>query len=117
MAAALALSDPIATAERQEFVSRAMSALEARDFGEALELAEEAKKVRKDTLIVNIRALAAALGEQARAAARAGEAADMRRADVAAARHALALATMRQLGANAAVQLATEAMLLKMREA
>lgn len=111
MAAALALADPEASALRQEFVSRAMAALEARDLGPALEIAEEAKKGDKAGLIVQIEALAAALGVQARASASAPD----RRPDVAAARHALALAALRQLDANASVQLTVEAMLMRMR--
>jgi DNA polymerase-3 subunit delta' len=113
MATAVALGDPDASAQREEFVSRALAALEARDLGGALELAEEAKKVDKGTLVVQIEALAAALAMQARASA--GD--TNRRADSAAARHALALAAVRQLDGNASSQLAVEAMLMKMRSA
>ena len=98
---------------REEFVSRAMAALAARDLGAALELAEEAKKVGKEGAIAQLEALAAALGAQARAAASSEDGT----ADVAAARHALALAAVQQLDANASVQLALEAMLIKMRSA
>ena len=111
MATALTLGDPEASARRGEFVARAMGALESRDAGPLFELAEEAKKGDKATLIVQLEALAAALGEKARAAAGAQD----RGADVAAARHALVLAAVRQLDANASTQLAVEAMLLKMR--
>jgi DNA polymerase-3 subunit delta' len=111
MATALALGDPEATARREDFVSRALAALEAREIGGALELAEEAKKGDKPALVGQIDALAAALAT--RASAKVGD--SDRSADVAAARHALALAAVEQLDANASVQLAVEAMLLKMR--
>jgi DNA polymerase-3 subunit delta' len=111
MATAMTLSDPEASAHREEFVSRALAALGTRDLGGALELAEEAKKGDKGALIVQIEALASALAIQARATA--GEADG--RADTAAARHALALAAVRQLDGNASSQLTVEAMLMKMR--
>ncbi len=111
MANALVLSDPEASARREEFVSRAMAALAARDLGPALELAEEAKKVGKEGSMAQIEALAAALGVQARDAA----AIEASTADVAAARHALALAAVQQLDANASTQLTLESMLIKMR--
>jgi DNA polymerase-3 subunit delta' len=111
MAVAMALSDPEASAQRGEFVSRALEALEARDPGLAYELAEEAKKGDKGALPGQIEALAAALAEQARVSVSTLD----RRADVAAARHALALAALRDLEGNASAQLAMEAMLLKMR--
>jgi DNA polymerase-3 subunit delta' len=113
MATAMTLGDPDASAQREEFVSRALASLDAKDLGGALELAEEAKKGDKGTLVVQIEALAAALALQARSSA--GEA--NRRADSAAARHALALAAIRQLDGNASSQLAVEAMLMKMRSA
>jgi hypothetical protein len=113
MATAMTLGDPDASAQREEFVSRALASLEAKDLGGALELAEEAKKGDKGTLVVQIEALAAALAAQARSSA--GEA--NHRADRAAARHALALAAVRQLDGNASSQLAVEAMLMKMRSA
>src|SRR5580704_12602511 len=69
MTSAVLLSDPEASARRDEFVSRAMAALTARDLGAALELAEEAKKVGKEGSTAQLMALAAALGAQARAAA------------------------------------------------
>jgi DNA polymerase-3 subunit delta' len=111
MATALALGDPEASAQREDFVGRALAALEAREIGPALELAEQAKKTEKPALVGEIEALAAALC--ARASTTAGSA--DRSADVAAARHALALAAVQELDANASVQLAVEAMLLKMR--
>lgn len=111
MATALLLGDPEASAGREEFVSRATAALEARDLGAALELAEGAKKVGKDVLVAQLEALAGALAVRARASAGAPD----RTADVAAARHSLALATVRNLESNAAAQLAVEAMFIKMR--
>jgi len=111
MAAAQELSDPEASALREEFVSRALEALDSRDLGRSLELSEEAKKIGKDMLVVRLHAFAAALARQARDAASAPD----RRAEVAATRHALALAAMRQLDANASAQLAVEAMMIKMR--
>ena len=113
MASAVLLSDPEASARRDEFVARAMASLTARDLGPALELAEEAKKVGKEGVAAQLEALAAALGGQARTAASSGE----RTADVAAARHDLAVAAMQQLDANASTQLALEAMFIKMRSA
>ncbi|HEY8042555.1 MAG TPA: DNA polymerase III subunit [Polyangiaceae bacterium] len=111
MATALSLSDPDATARREEFVARALEALETPDLSGALELAEDGKKGDKAALVVQIEALAAALGAQARDAAGAAD----RRSDTAAARHALALAALRQIDANASTQLTVEAMLMKMR--
>ncbi len=111
MATALELSDPEASALREEFVSRALESLDSRDLGASLEVAEEAKKVGKEALAVRLDAFAYALAHQARAAVSAPD----RRADVAATRHTLALSAMRQLDANASVQLAVEAMLIKMR--
>ncbi len=113
MANALLLSDPEATARRDEFVSRAMAALSSRDLGAALELAEDAKKVGKEGSAAQLEALAAALGAQARAAASSGDST----ADIAVARHGLAIAAIQQLDANASTQLALETMLIKMRSA
>lgn len=112
MASALALSDPEGTARREEFVSRAMAALRAPDLGGALEVAEEAKKGDKAQLAANLEALAAAFAVEARASARE----EGRRAEIAATRHELAVEAARQVvDANAAAQLAVEAMMLKMR--
>ena len=113
MATALTLSDPEASAQRDDFVSRALKALDSSDIGGALELAEEAKKGDKSSLIVQIEALAAALAGQARSFAASPD----RRADAAATRHGLALTAVRQLDGNASSQLAVESMLLKMRSA
>jgi DNA polymerase-3 subunit delta' len=111
MATALVLSDPEATARREEFVARAMAALGARDLGSALELAEEAKKGGKEASVVQLEALAAALGAEARASAANAD----RVADVAAVRFGLALAAVQQLEANASAQLTLESMLIRMR--
>ena len=113
MATAAALGDPDESARREDFVARALAALDASDTEGAYELAEDAKKGDKASLVRQIGALAAALAERARAAAGAHDAV----ADVAAARHALALAALEQLDGNASAQLAMEAMLLKMRSA
>jgi DNA polymerase-3 subunit delta' len=114
MATALVLSDAEASARRDEFVSRAMGALDAGGLSASLELAEDAKKVSRDALVEQIGAFAIALAAKAHAAVVKGALGD-RTADMAAARHALALATTRQIEANASAQLAVEAMLIKMR--
>ncbi len=111
MATALVIVDPEATARRDEFVSRALAALDARNVGAALELAEEVKKTPKEMLSSQLGALAQALGLIARASAAAPD----RSADTAAARFGLALSAIRELDANAAAQLAFEAMMIKMR--
>ncbi len=111
MATARVLGDPDASARREEFVSRAKAALASRDLGAALELAEDAKKAGKEGTAAQLEALAAALGIEARGAAGAAD----RRADVAAARHGLALAAVQQLDGNASPQLTVESMLIKMR--
>lgn len=115
MATALALSDPEATAQREELVSRALAALQASDLGPALEVAEQAKKLGKDALIATLEAFAGAIAARAREAATAGADAPARAVEGAAARYAQVLATIRQLDANASAQLAVEAMLIKMR--
>ncbi len=115
MATALALSDPEATAQREELVSRALAALQASDLGPALEVAEHAKKLGKDALISTLEAFAGAIAARAREAATAGADAPARAAEAAATRYAQVLATIRQLEANASAQLAVEAMLIKMR--
>jgi len=110
--AALALCDPEQTQRRDEFLSRATAALAARDVGPALELAEEAKRGDKESLVACLEALSSALASEARETAAAPD----RRADVAVARHALAMQAIRNIEEfNAATQLAVEAMLLKMR--
>jgi DNA polymerase III subunit delta' len=111
MSTALALGDADANALREQFVSRALSALEAHDSGAAFDLAEDSKKVAKDDLIVQIHALAASLAASGRSSAGDADA----RADIASARFSLALAAINQIEANASVQLAVESMLLRMR--
>jgi DNA polymerase-3 subunit delta' len=113
MATAAALGDPDESARREEFVARALAALDAGDPEGAYELAEDAKKGDKAALVRQIGALAGALAERARTSAGAQDSV----ADVAAARHALALAALEQLDGNASAQLAMESMLLKMRSA
>jgi DNA polymerase-3 subunit delta' len=113
MAAALVLSDAQASAQRDGFVSRAMAALESRDLGLALELAEEAKRSDKQALVECLRAFAAALVAHARGAVAQAD----HRAEVAASRHALAVGAVEQIEANASAQLAVEAMLIRMRAA
>jgi DNA polymerase III subunit delta' len=111
MTAALALSDPEASAQREQFIARAVAALKARDLGPLLELAEDAKKGEKEALVMHLAALAGAFGATARATVADAD----RRAGVAAARYALAVAAVQDIEANASTQLAIEAMLLKMR--
>ncbi len=113
MRAAALLGDPQLTQERQEFVSRAMTALQARTLADALGVAEEAKKTTKDALILRLRAFAAALAAEGRATAADPDST----ADVACARYALALSAVTQIEGNASVQLALEAMFIKMRAA
>jgi DNA polymerase-3 subunit delta' len=113
MTTATALADPDASAQREEFVSRALEAIDATDAEQAFALAEDAKKGDKGALAVQIGALASALAAQARAAASGRDS----RADVAAARNALALLAIEHLDANASAQLAMESMLLRMRSA
>jgi DNA polymerase-3 subunit delta' len=113
VAAALALSDDEASAHRDEFVSRAMAALDARDLGPALEFAEEAKKADKQALVGHLTALGAAFADHARAAVAASD----RRASVAAARYELVVTAVMQIESSASTQLAIEAMMMKMRSA
>lgn len=113
MAAALALDDPDATAVRQHFVSRALAAIESRDAGAAFDLAEESKKLSKDTLLLQMQALAASIGDQGRAAAAAPD----DRAETASLRYAMAMNAIVQIESNASVQLALESMMLRMRNA
>jgi DNA polymerase-3 subunit delta' len=113
MAQALVLADPDASQARDGFVSSALAALSAPDLGSALDVAEVAKKIDKELLVAWVRALAFAIGNQGLQCAELSDT----RADVACARHALALAAVRQIEANASVQLAVEAMLIRMRSA
>jgi DNA polymerase-3 subunit delta' len=111
MAAALVLGDPEATAVREQFVQRATRAIDAPDAALAYEVAEEAKKVAKETLVTQLRALGAALWSRGHAAALEGASG----AERVATRYALSLAAIEQLDGNAAVQLTLESMLLRMR--
>jgi DNA polymerase-3 subunit delta' len=111
MATAAGLADPEASELREQFVARALEALKSTDAGDALDLAADAKGRDKEVVARQLEALSAALGAEARSTAGSHD----RRADVAAARHGLALAAVRQLEANAAAQLALEAMLIRMR--
>ncbi len=111
MATAIALADPKNAAEREAFVDRAKEALRAPGLGAALELAEAAKKSEKAVAIAHIESLAVALAVHAKDVLDAAP--DDSR--VSAARHAIALSALRSLDANASLQLAVEAMLIKMR--
>jgi DNA polymerase-3 subunit delta' len=111
MATAAALADPEASDQREQFVSKALLALRSPDAGAALDLAAEAKGRDKDAIARQLEALSAALGAEARATATLAD----RRADVATARHGLAIAAVHQLEGNAAAQLTIEAMLIRMR--
>jgi len=111
MSAALLLADQEASEQRQQFVTRAMAAIEAPNLGPAMDVAEEAKRISKETMLAAIEALAAALAALGRSAAASPD----RRAKAAADRYSLALAAVRQIQANSAVQLALEAMFTKMR--
>jgi DNA polymerase-3 subunit delta' len=113
MAAALLLGDPEASAVREQFVQRATQAIDAPDTGLAYEVAEEAKKVSKETLVTQIHALGAALWARGHTAALEGGAG----AETIAARYALSLAAVQQIDGNASVQLTVESMLLRMRNA
>ncbi|MCL2449048.1 MAG: DNA polymerase III subunit delta', partial [Polyangiaceae bacterium] len=113
MSAALLLGDSDASAERAEFVRRTGAAIDARDAGAALDLAEEAKKIPKERLLLHLEAFGAWLAAEARAAARSPG----RAAEAAAVRYALTLAAAQAIEANGAVQLAIESMLLRMRGA
>jgi DNA polymerase-3 subunit delta' len=113
MASALLLADPDASSSREEFVARALEALEATDLGAALDLAEEAKKGDKQLLPEQIGALATRLATQALATVGAGD----RGADRAAERVAIALEAIQKLGGNASAQLTVESMLIRMRSA
>lgn len=113
MSAALAFADPDATAKREELVQRAMAALEAQNLAGALEVAEEAKRLGKEPFATVLEAFASSLAAGVRGAVRAG--ATGRDIETNAARYSLVLAAMRELEMNASVQLATEAMFIKMR--
>jgi DNA polymerase III subunit delta' len=113
MATALVLGDPEASALREQFVERALQAIEARDASLAYEVAEESKKVTKDTLVRQLQALGAAIGARGRAGALEGTADALTLST----RYSLSLAAIQQIDANASVQLTVESMLLRMRVA
>jgi DNA polymerase-3 subunit delta' len=130
VATALTLADPEAGARREDFVSRAMAALSAPGLSGALELAEDAKKGDKEALTDQLRAFAARLAAEARGQVTATASASatattpavalphpLRGAEVSATRHALVIAALEQLDANASVQLVVETMFIKMRAA
>jgi DNA polymerase-3 subunit delta' len=110
--AAVLAADPDRSKAREDFVARALAAVDAADVAPALTLAEEVKK-GKEALPALLAAFAGHLA--ARARARATSEAEPRRAEHDAARHALALAAVRQLDGNASPQLVVESMLLRMR--
>jgi DNA polymerase III subunit delta' len=110
---ALRLADPDASAQRAEVARRAMAAIASPDLGPALELAEEAKKIGKESVGPVLEALAAALADAARRAVADG--APPRVAEAAARRYAQVLAAQVELDGNASVQLVFESMLIKMR--
>jgi DNA polymerase-3 subunit delta' len=110
MQLAASLADPDESEARDAFASRALSALEAKDLGPALELAEEAKK-SKEGLDTRILALAARLADNALQSARAG----IPGAEQDAIRYGLALSAVTELRGNASAQLVVESMLARMR--
>jgi len=102
---ALILCDPEENARRERFVTAAEKAIASKDFGAALELAEESKK-EKDLLAPRIRAFAARLAVLGRAP----------QTQVAASRrYAFAIEALRELDQNASAQLVVESMLMRMR--
>lgn len=108
--AGLRLADPEQTEKREAFVLQALAALDAKELGLALALAEEAKK-HKDALPIHLVALAARFAEDARSFADAHD----RRAEIAAGRWRQALFAVQQLDGNASAQLVVESMLSRMR--
>jgi DNA polymerase-3 subunit delta' len=113
MSFALALADPKSAAERDAFVAKAMDALRAPGLESALELADIAKKSDKAVAITHIEAFAMALAVHAKDVLESDSPDSSRAAE----RHAIALATLRNIDANASLQLAVEAMCIKMRGA
>jgi DNA polymerase-3 subunit delta' len=113
IAAALLFSDPEGAAQRDEMAERTLAAIASPDLGAALDVAEEAKKLGKEPIRPVLDAFAASLAMSGRRAAT--DDAQARRAEATAARYAQVLATQEQIDSNASVQLAIEAMLIKMR--
>jgi DNA polymerase-3 subunit delta' len=110
MSAALGLADDEESAAREQFVARAMAAIEAPTFSLGLELAEEAKKEKGD-LPARLNALANALAARACASATSPS----REAEAAGLRYQLVTAALEQLEGNASAQLVVEAMMIRMR--
>ncbi|MGH7440896.1 MAG: ATP-binding protein [Polyangiaceae bacterium] len=115
MSAALAFADPDATEKREDLAQRAMAALRAQNLAGALEVAEEAKKLGKEPFAAVLEAFATSLAASVRSAVLGIGGATGRDVETGAARYSLILAAMRELEMNASVQLATEAMFIKMR--
>jgi DNA polymerase-3 subunit delta' len=111
MAEATTLRDPEATADREAFVTRALAALESRGLSGVLEVAEEAKK-QKEGLPLHLLTLAQRLAEQSCKEARNGGSGVAQ-----ASHHELVLRALGQLRGNAAAQLVTESLLIRMRGA
>jgi DNA polymerase-3 subunit delta' len=104
---ALAACDPDENEQRETFVRAAENAIASKDFGAALELAEEAKK-DKSLLAPRIRAFAAHL-------ALVGRGADAKASTAASRRFAFAMEALRELEQNASAQLVVESMISRMR--
>lgn len=102
----LELADPERTAEREDFVARALEAVDAPHVGPALDLAAEAKQA-KDGLADRLGALAAKLASMGKAPGPDGSRA--------AERHREVVRALRELDRNASAQLAVESMVLRMR--
>ncbi len=113
MATAAALADPEASEQREQFVSRALAALEVARSRATRSTSRRTRRGRdKDLLTRQIEALVAALGAEARARAsrgRAGAPTSRRRVTGSRSR------PCSSLEGNASAQLAVEAMLLRMR--
>lgn len=110
MSQALLLADPESNERREQFIAKMRLALESPSLAPALALAEEAKK-DKGSLEPGLLALGVELAREARAAA--GE--SSRKAETAAARFSILLASLRALDGNASPQLTAESMLIRMR--
>lgn len=110
MAAALSLADEEASAIRDRFVAAAREALTASHLSPAMALAEEGKK-DKDALEAGLRAFAAELAREARAAA--GD--KTRTTDIAATRFRMVLGALQNLDRNASPQLTAESLFIRLR--
>lgn len=107
------LADPDESSARDEFVRRALEAVDAPSLSPLLALAEDAKKEKKPELSLHIVALASAIARQAAEAARQGAS----NASVFAARGRFALDAISNLDGNNAPQLVVESMIARMRTA